>query len=335
MKILSFDVGVKNLALIILEIQNEYLEEIQNKENTKSLSNINTEKILIKDWKIINLLEEFNEVKDCIFIDKKKRKKDKEIIEKNCDKNATCSFNGNEYCNKHFKNIVKDYEYDKIFIKLEDEENEKCSNKKCKTKKIETKYTVNKDVSFMENYELKDNKLYLCKTHTKSILKNHKNFVKKNNFGSKNFNNTKIDEIKLNLWLKLDKIPELLEVDYVIIENQPVLKNPRMKTISESLYNYFLCRGVVDKERTKSSIEVIRYINPSNKLKLEKDNSIEILKNSGEKKYKMTKNLAVEYTKNLLESYPNYKDYFNNFKKKDDLADCFLQGLYYIYFIHK
>ena len=40
MKILSFDVGVKNLALIILEIQNEYLEEIQNKENTKSLSNI-------------------------------------------------------------------------------------------------------------------------------------------------------------------------------------------------------------------------------------------------------------------------------------------------------
>ena len=42
----------------------------------------------------------------------------------------------------------------------------------------------------------------------------------------------------------------------VLIENQPVLRNPRMKTISETLFNYFLCRGIVDKERTKSTIKI-------------------------------------------------------------------------------
>ena len=56
--------------------------------------------------------------------------------------------------------------------------------------------------------------------------------------------NTDIDKLKYNLWILLDKLPELLKVDEVIIENQPSLKNPKMKSISETLYNYFLCNFV-------------------------------------------------------------------------------------------
>ena len=49
-----------------------------------------------------------------------------------------------------------------------------------------------------------------------------------------------------NIPLKLNQIPELLEVDYVYIENQPVLKNPQMKSIQIILYSYFLFYGITD-----------------------------------------------------------------------------------------
>lgn len=372
MKILSFDVGVKNLAMIILDVENEYLENLnKNKESEKkekktknesnnneneinknSLTNINTEKIKIVDWRIINLMEEFNEEKPCCYVEeiKKNKKKKKnatidlndnnititEPIEtKNCKKMSNCSVLNNYYCTKHGKLVSKELNFDNIFEEIPIIENEKCVYNNCKIKKIEVNYKLKKEFENIPKIE-NTNNILLCKTHHKTFKNNHNKMIKVNKTKLNNFNNTNIDEIKLNLWLRLDKLPVLLDVDYVIIENQPVLRNPRMKTISESLYNYFLCRGIVDKERTNSIIQAIKYINPSNKLKMEKDNSISVLKGSTSKtKYKLTKSLAVEYTKNLLEKYPDFKDIFNNTKKKDDLADCFLQGLYYIYFIHK
>ena len=46
-----------------------------------------------------------------------------------------------------------------------------------------------------------------------------------------------------NIPRKLQEIPELLNVDYVVIENQPSLKNPQMKSIQMILYSYFLIMG--------------------------------------------------------------------------------------------
>jgi len=388
MKILSFDVGVKNLAMIVLDVDNEYLENLnKSKESVKknkkeekkddndndkddndkddkkkddkkkdknSLTNIDTEKIKIIDWRIINLMEEFNEEKPCCYIEEVKKRKSKKkasidlnqndivIIEpietKNCKKMSNSSVIGNFYCTKHSKLVSKELVFDNIFEEnpIDDtKSSNKCSYTNCKVKKVEVNYKLKKEFENIPKIEDKNN-ILLCKTHHKTFKNNHTKMIKINKTKLNNFNNTNIDEIKLNLWLRLDKLPDLLDVDYVIIENQPVLRNPRMKTISESLYNYFLCRGIVDKERTNSIIQAIKYINPSNKLKMEKDNSISVLKGSTSKtKYKLTKSLAVEYTKNLLEKYPDFQDIFNSAKKKDDLADCFLQGLYYIYFIHK
>ena len=62
----------------------------------------------------------------------------------------------------------------------------------------------------------------------------------------------------------LDEKKEFLNVDIVIIENQPALKNPTMKTIQMMLYSYFLIKGIVIEERLVSTIEMI---NAKNKLK--------------------------------------------------------------------
>ena len=41
---------------------------------------------------------------------------------------------------------------------------------------------------------------------------------------------------------ELDKHPNFLECDSVIVENQPSLKNPTMKSIQMMVYSYFLIR---------------------------------------------------------------------------------------------
>ena len=56
-----------------------------------------------------------------------------------------------------------------------------------------------------------------------------------------------MEDIKLNLINSLDK-KQFQDIDYVLIENQPSLKNPKMKSIAETLYSWFLIRGIVDKK---------------------------------------------------------------------------------------
>ena len=71
-------------------------------------------------------------------------------------------------------------------------------------------------------------------------------------------------------------------------------------------------------------------MSPSNKIKLSKDKKL-VAEADKTKKYKLTKKLAVDYVKALLDTdLNNFKDYFLGVKKKDDLADAFLQGAYYL-----
>jgi len=72
-----------------------------------------------------------------------------------------------------------------------------------------------------------------------------------------------------NIPRKLHELPQLLNVDCVVIENQPSLKNPQMKSIQMILYSYFLILGKVIGNNTNSSyIENIEFCSASNKLKV-------------------------------------------------------------------
>jgi len=153
-----------------------------------------------------------------------------------------------------------------------------------------------------------------------------------------------------NIPRKLHEKPQLLNVDIVVIENQPSLKNPQMKSIQMILYSYFLILGKVigNGDNSLNYIDKIDFCSASNKLKVydgpeiilevkpsKKNNNLsEIIEppKKNKVKYADKKRLAIEHTKYFLEKDEKYKDFFNNHKKKDDLADSYLQGLYYIKF---
>jgi len=75
-------------------------------------------------------------------------------------------------------------------------------------------------------------------------------------------------------------------------------------------------------------VEQVHMINARNKLKVYKGPPVEC---KYKEKYKRNKYLSVEYTKNMiLNEEKKFIDLFNESKKKDDLADAYLQGIYFI-----
>lgn len=119
---------------------------------------------------------------------------------------------------------------------------------------------------------------------------------------------------------ELDTLPHLLEADIVLLEKQPSF-NPKMRTMSTALYVYFTLRIQHEQNRL---IKILFY---AAKYKLKCcDFNIE---HKTKSKYRQNKNLGIEHTRHLLVSH---KDFFEIHKKKDDLADCFLQAVSYIKF---
>lgn len=168
-------------------------------------------------------------------------------------------------------------------------------------------------------YIIDDN--YYCSCHMK-----HKNLKGK----KKKKLNTNYDLFKLsqNCINELKTI-QLDEISCVLIENQPALKNPTMKSIQMIIYTFFIMNGVMNKE---SKIEEVHMINARNKLKVYKGPNVECPYEDNKKnKYKINKYLAVKYCHNMIcDECEEIKLIFDSSKKKDDLADCYLQGIYYI-----
>lgn len=160
-----------------------------------------------------------------------------------------------------------------------------------------------------------NNNNYYCKRHRPVEGSIELNPVKKNK-------KDKYDLCKVNNCMirKMDKRPELLDADYILIENQPSLKNPKIKTIQMMVFSYFSIRY-----HDNNKYPNIMMVSPSNKLREFKDQITETAKS---KRYTQTKKLSITLTKDMISS--NYSDFFENHYKKDDLADCLLQARWYI-----
>ena len=117
----------------------------------------------------------------------------------------------------------------------------------------------------------------------------------------------------------LDK-HQLLQVDTILLENQPALKNPTMKSVQMLLYSYFLIKGVTN---DKSPIHNIEMINARNKLKAYKGDPIEC---DIKDKYKKTKYLGIKYCEKTIHEnksiHDKFRDLFQSSKKRDDARGC-------------
>ena len=169
-----------------------------------------------------------------------------------------------------------------------------------------------KSATFIVTCDNGDTK-YSCTTHNKKYKKK-----KKINADRDIFNLSKI------LIEELSSKDDFLNHEVICIENQPALKNPVMKTVQMIIYSYFMIEGA-----TKDKpVEQVHMINARNKLKVYKGPSVEC---KYKEKYKRNKYLSVEYTKNMiLNQEEKFIELFNESKKKDDLADAYLQGIYFI-----
>jgi hypothetical protein len=165
-----------------------------------------------------------------------------------------------------------------------------------------------------------NNGVFLCKTHTKQAIAKRLKEVQLKPLKKTKCKGVNLEDLAITMYDKLDKISCLQSADEVIIENQPSLKNPLMKTIASILFSYFIMKKIK-----------VKFICPSNKLKVDDNNALSVIKKTEDnKKYKMTKELSVTYTKKLLDGNNTLLEHLNSHKKKDDLCDAYLQGYYYL-----
>lgn len=263
MKIISFDVGIVNLAYCLFEIND-------NKYN-------------IIDWNVLNLCNENNRI--CRFSDSKGC----------CKKNATYFKDNMYYCKKHANK-------DKKFI-IPDKDMNIKKIKKLKVKELH---------DFCDKYNIDIPK----KANKETIIEHIEEFINKTFFSvlqPLKASNMDLVCIGRNIQILLDKYLDnhLSTITHVIIENQISPIANRMKSVQGMLTQYFIMR----------TTSIIEYISSENKLKhlnIEGTN------------YAERKKLGIEECKKNIENFESWQSFFNSHKKKDDLSDCYLQGIWYL-----
>jgi len=315
MNLISFDIGIKNMAYCIFCI-----------DASNNLS--------IRDWNVLNLMDIEQPDPKCSC---KNVPKSKKAAATNCTSNAKYHKNNVYYCEKHAKSssfLIPKKSLNLKKMKLED------------LVKLGNSHLLFMDV---ENIE-KINKKTLKKGE---IIDKIDEFLKKQSLEpiikkkSKTANDTDLIKIGKNMKNSLNKVLEPINITNVIIENQISPIANRMKTIQGMLAQYFIIRDEnITIDFVSSSNKLKQFANISttkpenileNAMKLTENSTKKPTENSVEKNiknpdYKKHKIDGVSYCSRILTKNDSFEKWITSLdtKKKDDLADCFLQGLWYL-----
>jgi hypothetical protein len=275
MKLLSIDVGIKNLSFCLFELQSP-------DQNSNHLN--------VVKWENIDLSEKTES--KCIEIDKNGL----------CDKPAKFTKDAKCYCLKHSKK--------QQFLQPTTELKPSYINKQKIQNLIELadKYNI--------KYETPAKKSNLVTLLNDFTINNCFTAIAKTNA-------CKVDLVTIgrNIQHKFDEIlcDHLSSIETIIIENQIGPIANKMKTIQGMISQYFIMKN--------NNIQ-IEFISASNKLK-------DFLPKDKEEKldYKQRKKLGIQTCLEIITTDFRFKDwetFFNKHSKKDDLSDCFLQGMWFI-----
>jgi hypothetical protein len=312
MKLISFDVGIKNLAYCIIDISSSIL-----------VTPIQHSKYHILDWGVLNLNQSNKSTVQ-------NAKCQHSTTKGKCTKNARFVLNQEHYCGVHLKK--------QVFIPKEEQLS--SLSKASKVDLIQHIQTVSNIVGITDNNtEVKRNKKELVDLLHKYYVKPYKPV------NAKPCSEASLVHIGVELRNALREVMKTLLIssdDIILIENQISPIASKMKSIQGMLTQFF-----IDHENTN-----VVYMSSSLKLKLNfTDSIIEKETNKDEENnsentnantYSSRKQSGIDkvedlFSKNLLfhlysseKNYQKWKDVFYQHKKKDDLADCLLQGIYWI-----
>ena len=255
------------------------------------LIDIEDDKFTIEKWDVINLCREENK-KICMG---------KTKTHKPCDKLAKFFKNDGNKCEYYCKTHGKNHKYLIPPTSFKEKNIKKLKMKDLKKLAESLKITIGKKKPLKVDY------LSHILSH---IEEKYFNFVETYNANSFN-----LITYGRTLKERFAKLLKNIEIDCVLVENQIGTLALRMKTLQGMIMQHFIERNC----------KIIEEISPMNKLK----NYI----NKKKTTYNERKKLGIEITLKKLDKtkeISTWKDHFSKHKKKDDLADSFLQGLWYI-----
>ena len=275
MKLLSIDVGIKNLSFCLFDIHSP-----DQKSNH----------LKVIKWDNIDLSEKTES--KCIEIDKNGL----------CDKPAKFTKDGKCYCLKHSKK--------QAFLQPTTDLKPSYINKQ----------KIQNLIDIADKYKIK----YENPPKKANLVALINDFISNNCFTAiAKTNACKVDLVTIgrNIQNKFDEIlcDHLSSIETIIIENQIGPIANKMKTIQGMISQYFIMKN--------NNIQ-IEFISASNKLK-------DFLPKEKEEKldYKQRKKLGIQTCLEIITTDFRFKDwetFFNKHQKKDDLSDCFLQGMWFI-----
>ena len=304
MKVLSIDVGIKNLAFCLLE---------------KSEDNILNDFRIVK-WDTINLSQDMNY--NCCEISKN-------VV---CNKPAKFIKGTQCFCLKHAKK--QPFKIPTADLKPTFINKQKLQTLHALAIKYDIKIPEQTPSSGFGKCATKPIK----RADLGALINDHISNTCFNPIIKTNASTIDLITIGRNIKIKLDEIlnEDLSSLTYVIIENQISPIANRMKTIQGMIAQYFIMRNNDIRIEFVSSVNKLKDVGVGVGVVGVTDVATDVVSGGvadAKKKYKDRKLLGIQRCLHLVNNNDNYKEwcsFFTAHTKKDDLADALLQGIWFV-----